>query len=88
MTRSNLTKDLKIYTPAIYRIRIQGSLEQKWSESLGGMQITVNNKGSTAPESLLVGKLADQAALSGVLNSLYDMHFPVLSVECLDKLEE
>lgn len=34
---------------------------------------------------MLVGYLRDQAVLSGVLNALYDLHLPLLSVESLDK---
>ena len=32
----------------------------------------------------VVGRLPDQAALSGLLNTLYDTQYPVLSVECLE----
>jgi hypothetical protein len=35
------------------------------------------------PVTVLEGELLDQAALVGVLNSLYGMHLPVLSVQCL-----
>ena len=31
------------------------------------------------------GRLTDQDALSGVLNALYDIHLPLLSVENLDE---
>lgn len=34
--------------------------------------------------STLVGRLSNQAALSGLLNSLYEAQHPVLSVECLE----
>jgi hypothetical protein len=30
------------------------------------------------------GRLQDQAALSGVLNILYENQYPVLSVDCLE----
>jgi hypothetical protein len=33
-------------------------------------------------ESVLEGRLLDQAALSGVLNTLYELHLPVMSVDC------
>jgi hypothetical protein len=33
---------------------------------------------------ILVGRLPDQAALTGILNSLYEMHLPVLLAECVD----
>ena len=87
MAISNIPNGLDIKSPAIYRIRVQGNLDLKWSDSLSGLQVTVNNKDGLAPESLLVGKIADQAALSGVLNTLYDLNFPVLSVECLEILD-
>jgi hypothetical protein len=31
----------------------------------------------------LAGRLIDQAELSGVLNTLYELHLPILSVEYL-----
>ena len=34
-------------------------------------------------ESVLEGRLFDQAALSGVLNKLYELHLPVMAVDCL-----
>ncbi len=33
---------------------------------------------------ILMGRVADQSALIGVLNSLYDMGYPILSVEYLE----
>ncbi len=35
-------------------------------------------------DAALEGQLADQAALSGVLDTLYQLHLPVLSVDCLE----
>ncbi len=37
---------------------------------------------------LLEGELLDQAALAGVLTTLYELHLPVLSVECLSAEHE
>ena len=37
-----------------------------------------------ARDTLLEGRLVDQAELSGVLNSLYDLRMSLLSVECLE----
>ena len=36
------------------------------------------------PLTTLTGNLQDQASLAGVLRTLYEMHLPVLSVECLN----
>ena len=70
--------------PATYRIRISGHLDVSWSERLGGMIITTSGGKSTPDTTMLEGKLTDQAALTGVLNTLYDLQMPLMSVECLD----
>jgi len=36
------------------------------------------------PVTILMGRLIDQAALIGVINSLYDLGCPLLSVECVE----
>ena len=72
---------LEFHTPATYRIRVKGYLEDKWSDRLGGMVIKATGEPEGARETILVGRLADQAALFGVLNALYGLHLPLLSVE-------
>ena len=69
-------------TPAIYRIKIRGYLDDDWSSQLGGVAIqhTVTASGPTI--TVLEGEMVDQAALFGVLNSLYGLGFPILSVDC------
>jgi hypothetical protein len=44
--------------------------------------------GAEEAQTVLVGRLADQSSLSGVLNTLHDLHMPVLSVVCLGDGEE
>jgi hypothetical protein len=78
MTDNNSWEGLKLETPANYRIRVQGHVDSDWSKCLGGM--TVKRETST-----IQGHLQDQAALSGVLNALYDLHLPLLNVECIDE---
>jgi hypothetical protein len=48
-----------------------------------GMNITTSDD-ECAVQSTLVGRLPDQAALSGILHDLYEKQYPVLSVECLE----
>ncbi|MFC1824403.1 hypothetical protein ACFL9T_16970 [Thermodesulfobacteriota bacterium] len=45
-----------------------------------------NVKGQQITE--LTGQISDQAELSGVLNTLYEMHLTILLVERQDRLEE
>ncbi len=72
---------------AIYKIVVEGELDDSWSERLG-LQITTEKKAGKKPCSFLVGKIADQAALSSILNSLYDMHMTVISVNMLTDVED
>ena len=65
---------------ATYHIRIQGHLDVSWSDNLSGMAISPVGEQEGLQETLLTGELADQAALMGVLNTLYDMGFALISV--------
>jgi hypothetical protein len=68
---------------AFYRIRVRGELNPKMSDRLEGMKIENTFRKDGRAESLLEGRLDDQSALSGVLNTLYDLHMPVVSADCL-----
>lgn len=70
-------------SPAIYQITVRGYLEDSWSNQLGGVVIRNTTSAQETPITILYGELVDQAALFGVLNSLYGLGFPLLSVECL-----
>jgi hypothetical protein len=48
------------------------------------MQVTETRGSDGGVETVLVGRIADQAALAGILNELYEMHLPVLSADCLE----
>ena len=72
-------------TPATYRIRVQGHLGEDWADRMSGMVITSAYMADNEPMTILVGHLCDQAALSGVLNTLYELHLPLLSVDCMDE---
>jgi hypothetical protein len=69
--------------PAVYRIRVRGELDGQWSARLAGMSITTEDPDGREAQTTLEGLLRDQAALSGVLNTLYELHLPIVSVECL-----
>jgi hypothetical protein len=46
------------------------------------MQIATTQREDQKPVTTLRGEVRDQAALMGVLNSLYQMHMTILSVDC------
>ena len=80
-------KDLKFEASASYRIRVQGHLDDSWSDRLGGMVLTRAFTADKQPMTILIGKLRDQAALSGVMSALYGLHLSIFSVELLDEMQ-
>ena len=79
--------ELKLDTPATYRIRVKGFLDSSWSDRLSGLAISRSSQEEEPKVTTLYGRLADQAALAGVLSALYGLHLPILSVECLSDVE-
>ena len=69
--------------PAIYRIRVRGRLNTDLSDRLEGMHIENLQRNDGKAESILEGSILDQAALAGVLNQLFELHLPVMAVDCL-----
>jgi len=74
---------LKLWTPATYRIDVEGFLDESWSERLGGIEIRTLKREDQSWVTTLTGRVRDQAELAGILNSLYEMHLPVLLVKNL-----
>ena len=81
------TTQLSVHDHAVYRIRLQGVLEESWRDSISDMQIIKYQKvgSSESPETLLLGTVQDQAALAGVLTLVYNLGLPLLAVECLGR---
>jgi hypothetical protein len=68
---------------AIYEIRLQGYLDQHWSEWFNGLTITYDEEGTT----LLSGDLSDEAALHGILMKVRDLAVPLLAVKRVETNE-
>ena len=58
-----------------YEIRLKGHLDGSWADWLGGMSLTHESDGTT-----VVGLVADQAALHGLLQKLRDIGVTLISV--------
>ena len=84
MPHSYRGKRFTLGTPATYRINVQGCLNGSWSDRLSGMRIIAHNPKEQESVTTLEGRVRDQAELMGVLNSLYELHLPLLSVEILN----
>ncbi len=69
--------------PATYRICVTGCLESELAERLWGMTSSLVEKIGEPEQTALVGEVADQAALVGIINALYNSGHTVVSVERL-----
>jgi hypothetical protein len=74
---------LTLGTPAIYCITVFGQLSQTWSQDFSNLTIEIIDATDHGVQTTLTGLLPDQAALFGILNHLYGLGFPLVSVECL-----
>ena len=63
--------------PAVYRIRVKGNLDEKWSDWFDDLIITRRAREETS----LTGLVSDQAALHGLLDKIRDLGLPLLLVK-------
>lgn len=61
---------------AVYEIRVQGRLDQRWSAWFDGLTISYEGEDIT----VLRGFLVDEAALHGILIKVRDLALPLLAV--------
>ncbi len=61
--------------PARYEIRVDGVLDGRWADWFGGLR--VEDDGS---RTVIVGPLADQPALHGLLTQIRDLGLCLISV--------
>lgn len=73
-----------MFEPATYRICIVGFLDKQYSDSCGGMTIQHEIVLDQYPVTILTGRVADQSVLIGIINTLYTIGCPLLSVECVE----
>ena len=68
--------------PATYQISVLGRIDPTWYDLLQGMTICPATVEASSPVTTMEGELSDQADLAGVLNTLYELHLPILLVKC------
>lgn len=68
----------------IYQIKVQGKINEKWSDWLEGVTITHDRGQEEAHVTTLSSPVVDQAALRGIMNRLWDLNVTLLSIRRLD----
>jgi hypothetical protein len=67
--------------PTAYQIKVQGTLDEGWVSWFSGMTLAFESDTTT-----LAGAVADQSALRGILNKLWDLNLVLISVNRLNDL--
>lgn len=75
-----MTNGREFSKPAAYEIRVKGNLEPQWSDWFDGF--TIARKADNVM--VLIGQVADQPALHGLLAKIRDLGLPLLAVERLE----
>jgi hypothetical protein len=73
---NNISSEIGPGEPMAYQIRIRGHLGSQWTDWFGGFAITLDPNGDT----LLTGRVVDQAALHGLLRKIRDLGITLVSV--------
>ncbi len=71
---------LSFASKAHYKMCVQGYIDSSWSDRMGGLTITSSFEENNKPITTLEGVISDQSELVGIINSIYEMHLPLLSV--------
>jgi len=66
--------------PAAYQIQVQGKLGPRWLHWFDDLAVTAAPADDGATVTTLSGVMVDQAPLRGILNKLWDLNLPLLSV--------
>jgi len=70
--------------PGLYQIRVVGELDERWLAHLEGLEISTTSWGHYHLVTQISGWLADQTALSGLLDLLNDLGRVILTVERIE----
>lgn len=71
-----MTDGKKYDESAVYEIRVNGYLDESWSDWFGNFTFSFQDD-----ETLLLGSVADQAALHGILSKINDLGLAILAVK-------
>ena len=70
-----------------YRISVQGVIDSDWADYFQPFYISTLSPKDRKPVTILTGPVVDQAALVSLINALYGLGLPLLSVEYLSVRE-
>lgn len=74
-------RKINMREPAVFRIRIQGELDDSWFEHHGAQSASVETDEAGNKVTLIISEPMDQGALVGLVNYLNALGIPLISVQ-------
>ena len=74
-------RKLNMHEPAVFRIRIQGELDESWFDYFSAQTTSVERDRVGNVVSVIISEPIDQGALIGLVNHLNALGIPLISVE-------
>lgn len=71
--------DQRAGMPGVYQIRVEGALDEGWSDWFNGMEVTLDLARDGTRVTTLTGAI-DQSALHGILARIRDLNLRLMSV--------
>lgn len=71
------------HQPATYQIKVQGKVNPEWLQNIESLELDFDGSATT-----FTGRICDQAALRGLLNSLWDLNLTLCSLERFERNNE
>ena len=79
------SRKLNMYEPAVFRICIQGELDESWFDYFSARSISVEKDQDGQTVTVFISEPMDQGALVGLINHLNDLGIPLISVDPIRK---
>jgi len=81
MVERKFEKARDIYTsPSIYQITVQGKVDEQSIHSMTGMSVSNSGENKQNRLSTITGRVEDQSALNGLINTLFNQRLSVVSI--------
>jgi hypothetical protein len=80
---TELRNPVRLHQSAEYLLELQGRLDPAWSATFEGMTMAAALAPGGFAVTVLRGVLADQSALHGLLNRIFELGLPLLKLECV-----
>jgi len=64
----------------IYQVKVEGILDEQWSDWFNGLTIEVGSGSDDPLATTLTVAVSDQAKLRGILSRIWDLNLTVISV--------